>query len=79
MKIDAHPPSEAGDSGVQRSVKLTHERDKRKGTHKALSASIISFNPSEDIEGERERETLLTKRPGAASSLSAVFRALASN
>ena len=35
---------------------FAHELDERKGTHKVLPASIISFNPSEDIEGEREKD-----------------------
>jgi hypothetical protein len=35
--------------------KSNHKPDKRDGTDRSLAAWIISFNPSEDMEGERER------------------------
>lgn len=69
METDAYPLWDTGDFGVQRSGKFTYERDKRKGTHVSMPMSIIAFNPSEDIEGERERETLLMKKTSAASYL----------
>ena len=52
MKVDAYPPHGTGDFGVQRSGKATHDADERKGTHSSRPASIISFNPLEDIEYE---------------------------
>ena len=48
-KIDAHSGCGTGDIEVRRLGKSTHERDKRKGAHRSLPTSIISFNPSEDI------------------------------
>jgi hypothetical protein len=56
MKINAHPRCGPGDFGVQGSGKSSHEPDKRKGTDRSFPASMISFNPSEDMEGEREKE-----------------------
>ena len=52
MKTDAHPYCGTGNFGAQRLNKPTHEPDKRKGAHISWPASIISFNTSEDIEGE---------------------------
>ena len=52
MKIDAYPYCSTGDFGVQRSGKSTHEPDGREVTYISWPASIISFNRSEDIEGE---------------------------
>ena len=65
MRIGAHPRCGTRDIGVQRSGKFTDEQDKRKGTHKALPTSIISFNSSEDIEGKKE--FFLMKQPSVAS------------
>ena len=55
IKIDAHPRCGTGNLGVQGSGKSTNEPGDRRETHMSLPRSIISFNSSEDIEGERER------------------------
>ena len=56
MKIDAYPLCGTGDFGVQRSGKSTGEPGDGRETHISLPRSIISFNSSEDIEGERKRD-----------------------
>jgi len=55
MEIDAHPPCGAENFRVSGSRKSTHELDDREGAHMLLPKSIISFNPSKDIEDEEER------------------------
>jgi hypothetical protein len=56
MKTNAYFPCGSGDSGFKRSGKSSHEPDRRNGTDKSLPASMISFNPVEDMGGERERD-----------------------
>jgi len=75
MKIDTRLFCGTGDIGVQRSGRFTHGSDKRKGAHKLLPMSIISFNSAEDIEGGCARETVLMKPPSTASSLKRKSRA----
>ena len=54
MKIDAYPLCGTGDVEAQRSGKSTGEPGGRTETHMSWPRSIIPFNPSEDMEGERE-------------------------
>jgi hypothetical protein len=73
MKINAYPRCGSGDFGVQGSGKSSDELDKRKGTDRSLPASMISFNPSEDMEGvtsERKRDVADETIPGAVGFLS---------
>jgi len=52
IKINAHPPYDTENFGVQSSGKSNHGLDKGKGPHSLLPMPIISFNPMDDIEGE---------------------------
>ena len=56
MKIDAYLSRGTGVTRAERSGKCNHGQDNRKGPHIALPWPIISSNPANDIEGEREEE-----------------------
>jgi hypothetical protein len=56
IEIKPYPRCGPGYFGIQGSGKSSHEPDRGKGTDSSFPASMIVFNPSEDIEGEREKE-----------------------
>jgi hypothetical protein len=55
MKTNAYLHCGPGDFEVQGSGGPNHELGRRKGTDRSFPVSMISFNLSEDMEGEREK------------------------